>query len=37
LNLSKLDEGVKELLAARVDISEEIVSVINEIKGYLTG
>lgn len=36
LNLSKPDTGVKELLAACVDMPKEILSIVNEIKGYLS-
>lgn len=36
LKLSKPDEGVKELLAARVEMPEEMLAIINEIKGYLS-
>ena len=32
---SKASEGVKELLALHVDIPEEILGIIKEIKGYL--
>lgn len=34
LNFTGPDENVKELLAARVDIPEEILSLIDEVKGY---